>query len=46
VKCGILGVVRVFRLFLGVEVIEVSVKFIEAVDGGQKFESPRWFLPT
>src|ERR1035438_7210967 len=39
VKGGILRVVRIFRLFLGVEVIKVSVKFIEAVDGWQKFVS-------
>ena len=36
-KGGILRVVRVFWFFLGVEVIEVSVKLIETVDGGQKF---------
>ena len=32
----ILGVVRVFGLFLGVEVIEVSVELVEAVVGGKK----------
>src|ERR1019366_3070278 len=36
-KGGILRIVRVFRLFLGIEVIEVPVKLVEAVDGGQEF---------
>ena len=36
-KGGILRIVRVFRLFLGIEVIKVPVKLVEAVDGGQEF---------
>ena len=33
----ILGIVRQFRLFLGVEVIEIAEKFVEPVHGRQKF---------
>jgi hypothetical protein len=39
VKAGKSRVVRVFRFFLGIEVIEIPVKFIEAMDGGQEFVS-------
>jgi hypothetical protein len=39
VKAWLLRIVGVFRLFLGVEVVEVSVKKIEAVDSGQEFVS-------
>ena len=33
----ILGIVRQFRLFLGVEVIEIAEEFVEPVHGRQKF---------
>ena len=32
---GVLGVVAVFGFFFSVEVVEVAVEFIEAVDGGE-----------
>jgi hypothetical protein len=40
VEIGILGglrVVRVLRLFLRVEVVEIAEELVEAVYGGQKF---------
>ena len=33
----VLRIVRQFRLFLGVQVIEVAVELVEAVNGGEKF---------
>jgi hypothetical protein len=36
-KGGALRIIRIFWLFLGVEVIKVSVELIESVDGGQEF---------
>ncbi len=44
----VLRIVRQFRLFLGVEVIEVAEEFVEAVDGRQgiSLRSPTWFLPN
>ena len=34
---GVLGIVRQFRLFLGVEVVEIAKKFVEPVHGRQIF---------
>ena len=34
-ELGILGIVRMLRLLLGVEVIEVAVELVEAVNRGQ-----------
>ena len=36
-ECRVLWVVPVFRFFLGVEVVQITVKFIEAMDRWQKF---------
>ena len=38
-KCGVLRIVRIFRFFLRVQVIQVSIKLVEAVNSGQKFVS-------
>ena len=36
-----------FRLFLGVEVVQIAKEFIETVDRRQELvEIPRWFLPN
>ncbi len=46
-KAGILRVVVGLRLFLGVQVIEVSEELVEAVHRRQVLSrSPRWFLPN
>src|SRR5689334_13063255 len=37
VECGILGIVRILRLFFGIEVAELAAVFVEAVVGGQHF---------
>jgi hypothetical protein len=34
---GIARVVKILRFFLGVEVVEITEEFVEAVHGGQKF---------
>ena len=34
VEFGILGIVLILRLFLSVEVVEISIKLIETVQGG------------
>ena len=35
-ECRIFGIVRILRLFLGVEMVEVAVELIKAVNGGQE----------
>ena len=35
-NAGSFGIVRQFRLFLGVQVVEVAVELVEAVNGGQE----------
>jgi hypothetical protein len=38
-EVGILGIVRVFRLFLGIQVIKIAKELVETVNGGQVFVS-------
>jgi len=35
-ECGVFRVVRVFRFFLGVEVVQVAVELVEPVNGGEE----------
>ena len=36
-ELGVFGVVRILRLFFGVQVVEVAKELVEAVDARQKF---------
>ena len=46
-KFGILWVIRIFRFFLGVQVVEVAEELVKAVIGGKKSSlSPKWFFPN
>ena len=46
-ELGILRIVVGFRLFLGVQVVEVAEELVEPVHVGRcESRSPRWFLPN